>query len=51
MTDQRDYNERAEPERARFEVSELEMPQNVTRMDSFKNKRDSDDNNDEPPAA
>jgi hypothetical protein len=51
LTDQRDYNERAEPERARFEVSELEMPQNVTRMDSFKNKRDSDDNNDEPPAA
>ena len=51
LTDQRDYNERAEPERARFEVSELEPPQNVTRMDSFKNKRDSDDNNDDPPAA
>ena len=53
LTDQRDHNDqRAEPEceRARFEVREAEVPQNVTRLDSFKNRRD-DDNDDEPSGA
>jgi hypothetical protein len=46
LTDQRDQydqREQPEPERERFEVTELEPPQNVTRIDSYKNKCDDED--------
>jgi hypothetical protein len=39
-------DQRAEPERERFEVTEIEPPANVTRLDTFKAKRD-----DEPSGA
>ena len=40
LTDQRDCK-RVEPEP--FETVELEVPENVTRMDTFKNRRADDD--------
>jgi hypothetical protein len=44
LTDQRDqYDQRAEPEPVRFEVTELEPPANVSRLDTFRNRRDSED--------
>ena len=44
LADQRDYNDqRAEPAREHFEVHELETAANVQRLDSFRNRRDSED--------
>jgi hypothetical protein len=52
LADQRDHNdERVEPERARFEVHELEPPANVQRLDTFRNRRDGDDDQDGGPNA
>jgi hypothetical protein len=51
LTDKRDHNDRDEPERERFEVTEITPPENVSRLDSFRNRRDNDDNDGGPDAA
>jgi hypothetical protein len=52
LVDQRDHNDQhAEPERERFEVTELEVPENLVRLDTLVRKRDSDDGDQGPDAA
>ena len=44
LSDLRDHNdERPEPPRERFEVREAEPPANVSRLDTFRNRRDNED--------